>query len=62
MTDATAYLGMRIDWALWINGTRAWARVSCPGANIDSHVSLSDFEGCRDTKLPAVPKTNIQAW
>jgi hypothetical protein len=50
---------MRIDWAPWVNGSRAWARVSCPGA-IDSHVSLSDFEGCRDTKLPAVPKTNIQ--
>jgi hypothetical protein len=25
-TDATAYLGMRIDWAPWIDGTRAWAR------------------------------------
>ena len=33
--------------------------MSCPGA-IDSHVTLSDFDGCRDTKLPAVPKTNIQ--
>jgi hypothetical protein len=54
------WLGMRIDWApSWINGTRAWARVSCPGA-IDSHVSLSGFEGCRDNKLPAVPKTTIQ--
>ena len=57
MSDATAYLGMRIDWAPWVNGSRAWARVSCPGA-IDHHVTAANFDGCKTVSTPAVPKTS----
>ena len=57
MSDATAYLGMRIDWAPWVNGSRAWARITCPGA-IEHHVKSSNFDGCKITTVPAVPKSS----
>ena len=57
MSDAVAYLGMCIEWAPWINGSRKWARITCPGA-IDHHVKTSNFEGCKLVDVPAVPKTS----
>ena len=44
LTDATEFTGLCIDWAPWVNGSRAWFKITCPRA-VDTFLADMDFKG-----------------
>jgi hypothetical protein len=60
MTDANEFCGMCIEWAPWINNSRAYFKITAPKA-VNSVLRAMNFDGgCRTADTPLPSKTQCK--